>query len=103
MSLLPVVRQPESGYEPPNRSELSLNAWQIIKGDEEKFNQIRASMSKKAKERVRLPHSPEAKAKMSEIAFGKKQNKVTCPYCGKEGGAATMPRWHFDNCKFKQT
>ena len=30
---------------------------------------------------------------------GKKQRIVRCPHCGKEGGASTMPRWHFDNCK----
>jgi hypothetical protein len=27
--------------------------------------------------------------------------KVTCPYCGKSGAFIIMPRWHFDNCKFK--
>jgi len=26
---------------------------------------------------------------------------VTCPHCGKKGGEYTMPRWHFDRCKFK--
>jgi len=25
--------------------------------------------------------------------------KVTCPCCGKIGGAGSMGRWHFDNCK----
>lgn len=27
--------------------------------------------------------------------------KVICPYCNKEGGAAIMKRWHFENCKSK--
>jgi hypothetical protein len=32
---------------------------------------------------------------------GMKYKIVECPYCGKQGGSCTMPRWHFDNCKFK--
>lgn len=32
---------------------------------------------------------------------GLKQTLSTCPHCNKIGGAQTMPRWHFDNCKFK--
>lgn len=27
--------------------------------------------------------------------------QVTCPHCGKTGGNRIMPRYHFDNCKFK--
>lgn len=30
---------------------------------------------------------------------GKVRERVACPYCGKEGAANTMKRWHFDNCK----
>jgi hypothetical protein len=41
-------------------------------------------------------HSEETKAKLS-----KPQELVNCPYCGKEGGASIMKRWHFNNCKFK--
>jgi len=29
----------------------------------------------------------------------KPKKRVECPHCGKEGGANTMKRWHFDNCK----
>jgi group I intron endonuclease len=28
--------------------------------------------------------------------------KIECPHCGKIGGLTAMPRWHFDNCKFKE-
>lgn len=28
--------------------------------------------------------------------------KIQCPYCGVEGGAAGMRRWHFDHCKHKE-
>lgn len=31
-----------------------------------------------------------------------KQPIVICPHCNKQGGNATMPRWHFDNCKDKK-
>jgi hypothetical protein len=27
----------------------------------------------------------------------------TCPHCGKEGGVRSMKRWHFDNCKMKDS
>ena len=27
--------------------------------------------------------------------------QVTCPHCGKTGGNRIMPRYHFNNCKFK--
>lgn len=33
--------------------------------------------------------------------IGIKQTLSTCPQCGKIGGSQTMPRWHFDNCKYK--
>jgi len=28
--------------------------------------------------------------------------RCICPHCSKEGGIKIMPRWHFDNCKFKK-
>jgi len=28
-----------------------------------------------------------------------KQYKLTCPHCGKEGGAGGMRRFHMNNCK----
>ena len=45
---------------------------------------------------------------MSEVRKGRPsptrgiaRKKVTCPYCGKEGGEGLMSRWHFNNCKNK--
>lgn len=32
-----------------------------------------------------------------------KQKELTCPYCGKVGGASNMKRYHMDNCKLKQS
>jgi len=43
------------------------------------------------------PKSEEWKQKMR-----KPQKIIKCPHCSKTGGNS-MKRWHFDNCKFKQT
>jgi hypothetical protein len=67
-------------------------------------------------------HSEETKKKMASSAKGRVQSSetiakirearanqiivtklVTCPHCGKEGGNRIMPRYHFDNCKTRQT
>lgn len=40
--------------------------------------------------------------KSTTINMRKPRRVVQCPHCGKEGGANTMHRWHFDNCKEKQ-
>jgi len=46
--------------------------------------------------------TPEAIEKARLKRLGKKQTIVCCPHCNKIGGSQTMPRWHFDNCKFKE-
>ena len=43
-------------------------------------------------------HNPEIAKKLK-----KPKPKVTCPHCNKEGGKPVMVRYHFDNCKFKDT
>lgn len=48
-------------------------------------------------------HSDESKANMSRSKIGLKQKPVECTYCGKIGGQQTMKRWHFENCKIKET
>jgi hypothetical protein len=52
--------------------------------------------------------SEEHKRKLSESKKGTPspfkgvpRKRITCPYCGKEGGEGLMHRWHFDNCKHK--
>tara|TARA_R110000822_G_scaffold262748_1_gene387106 strand:+ start:128 stop:703 length:576 start_codon:yes stop_codon:yes gene_type:complete len=49
-------------------------------------------------------HKKVSKKKISESLKGNQNAKGTpkqirCPHCEKEGGANTMKRWHFDNCK----
>jgi hypothetical protein len=80
-----------------------------------KMNAIRLSMpnhnlGKKLSEEVkRKMGAPKIGRKQTQehiekcriAKIGKKQDLSTCPHCKKVGGAWTMPRWHFDNCKFK--
>ena len=51
----------------------------------------------------RKPKDVEYRRKISETLKGQRkgipQKKLTCPHCGKEGGANGMKRWHYDNCK----
>lgn len=56
------------------------------------------------KERMRqkklgISLSAEHKAKVGDALRGKPKQKITCPHCGKIGGAPAMKRHHFDNCK----
>jgi group I intron endonuclease len=50
--------------------------------------------------------SPETRQKLSEANKGVPlgpQEQVQCPHCGKIGGISNMKRWHFDNCKYKES
>ena len=55
-------------------------------------------------------HSEEHKLKVAESnklkprTLGKtwKQQIIECPHCAKTGGASTMKRYHFNNCKEKK-
>ena len=82
--------------------------------------------SEETKQRMRKPKSPEHRHALSEKqkqnggngpAFHKEESKnkireamillprenKICPHCNKEGGFLSMSRWHFDNCKLKET
>lgn len=37
--------------------------------------------------------------KIRKSLFGKKHNKIKCPYCDLYGGSRAMKRYHFENCK----
>lgn len=61
--------------------------------------------SEETKQKIRIAktgalHSEETKLKMSAAHRGRKLPLVTCPTCGKVGGATAMKQWHFANCKF---
>ena len=40
---------------------------------------------------------------LSKKNTGFKHKIVTCPNCGTSGGATSIYRWHFDNCKGKKS
>ena len=48
-----------------------------------------------------MTNSGSFKSGKDNFMFGKKQEIVTCPYCGKSGGKSGMIQWHFENCKDK--
>jgi hypothetical protein len=50
-----------------------------------------------------VPKSDETRQKISEAKLGVPQEQVQCPHCGKIGGIGIMKRWHFDNCKYKES
>jgi len=50
-----------------------------------------------------IPRSEETKRKISESSKGKTFDKIKCPYCGKIGGCGNMKRYHYENCKEKNT
>lgn len=71
-----------------------LKGTKCLKETKEKIS--RANKGKK--------HSEESRINMGNGHRGIKYKiiKVSCPFCGKVGGTASMHRWHFDNCKFKK-
>lgn len=47
--------------------------------------------------------SEQHKKNIGESLKGKAQPKVICTYCDRVGGITGMKRYHFDNCKLKQS
>ena len=63
-------------------------------------------LSQETKDKISVANTGRIKTpveleKLRQAHLGKKQTIVECPHCNKSGGAQTMPRWHFDNCKEK--
>jgi len=48
-------------------------------------------------------HTQETKNKIKESMKLKPRPNKICPHCNKEGGFLSMNRWHFSNCKLKET
>ncbi len=51
------------------------------------------------------PRSSETRKKIASSKLGKPQPKqrIICPHCNTEGGNNVMKRWHFDNCRYRET
>lgn len=71
------------------------------KSDEHRLNISKAQIANGGNGPVK--HKEESKNKTRETMKSKppRPNK-TCPHCMKTGGAISMARWHFDNCKEKR-
>lgn len=60
--------------------------------------------SKKSNERYLKEHSDRMIARNKNSDYREKlYSERICPFCGKGGKGGMMNRWHFSNCKFKQT
>jgi len=46
-------------------------------------------------------HSESAREKIRAARLN--APRITCPYCARAGDSANMKRWHFDNCKLKES
>ena len=86
------------------RSKISKNH-SNVKGDNNPMfgrshseESIRKMKEGKKGQGLGIPKSEETKLRMSQAVKHK-----TCPHCGKTAKGNSMFRWHFDNCKQKQT
>lgn len=101
------------------RRELSMLAWLGKKHTPEsilKIKQKRAeqrppnlgkSLSEAHKHKLRVAHtgkklSETHKQSIGDAVRGRPKPQITCPHCGKVGGAPQMHQWHFDNCKLRK-
>jgi hypothetical protein len=84
-------------------SILASKQWSGVKKTEEHRQKIREA-------NTGVPFSEERKRKISESKRGKPSwnsgkvyDKVVCPHCGVIGSGSNMKRWHFENCKKKDS
>ena len=76
----------------------SRNATTPMRPGDTHTEEVKHKMSAAKKGRPLTKEHKTALKNRGQGNFGK-QPIVSCPHCGKKGGAWTMPRWHFDNCK----
>jgi hypothetical protein len=83
--------------------------WKITESTRAKLVAAHTGMrhTEESKQKMRKPKAPftdEHKAKIKAARANQtipKQPIVTCPHCDTQGGAGTMPRWHFDRCRLR--
>jgi hypothetical protein len=104
---------PENGLDGGGNKGISVSAETRQKQSDANKGKTHSAETKQKISDVRKgkPKSTETRQKMSGarkgIPSGKKgipkgpQKLVECPHCGLVGGASSMTRWHFDNCKKK--
>mgnify|MGYP003704755201 CR=1 FL=1 len=78
----------------------------LTNGGEGTYGVIRTEEYKRKMSKAKKGKAPWNKGKKgSQVPWNKgiERPKKVCPHCGKSGGDGNMQRWHFDNCKFKNT
>lgn len=87
----------------------------VIRIRQQNTGKLRSAQTKQLISIARMgkPRTDETKQKLREYKRGQKHSleslikmrkpktKVSCPWCGQEGGISQMKRWHFDQCKVK--
>lgn len=81
------------------KSEETKNKMRKSKSEEHKRNISKAQLARGGNGPSK--HKEGTKIKIANSLRLNPREDVTCPHCGKTGGAIAMPRWHFDNCKEK--
>ena len=84
------------------RSKAGTNSRKAKTNDEHRISELKKGVNKSKKHlKASIKNIEKGRNSPNRINNVKKSNskKSTCPHCGKTGGANTMPRWHFDNCK----
>jgi hypothetical protein len=90
---------------PETRQKMSEAAKGVPKSDEHR-QKISEAQKGENNHNFGKEVSPETRQKLSEANKGVPlgpQEQVQCPHCGKIGGISNMKRWHFDNCKYKES
>lgn len=110
----------ENGGSGHSEHRKGIIAWN--KGKKTPYNvRLKLSLAKKGRIGIRkgIQHTDLTKLKISlakkgtirhkdiieqvrQKLIGYKHKLVECPHCHKIGGISAMPRWHFNNCKFKE-
>lgn len=89
-----------------DRAPISENHKERIAKAQTGKKQSAETIAKKIKKQTGQKRTEETKKNMrkpkysNKNYFGKKE-RVKCIYCPKVGGVNIMPRYHFDNCKYK--
>ena len=98
------------------RQEMKVTHWSRTRPEEQREHAKRAGKCRwKHSNNSSIKHLEETKNKISQTLkkrnlsltqqriqhsnIGIKRQKITCPFCKKEGANNVIRRWHFNNCK----